>query len=312
MLTLGGGSITDTVKIVNLCLANNAKTYDDLERLRAIPLGNGDRRSPPYAIPPQISIICIPTTLSAGEYSGYAGGTDPRTLQKKSFHHFGVIPAVVILDPKLTCTTPEWAWISTGVRAIDHCVETLGSFNSVPEADDAAAKGLALLLPSLLRTKRDPSDLSARLQSQLGANVAMDPICRGIAMGASHAIGHQLGPFGVGHGQTSCILCPAVMKFNSPVNAKRQSRIHQVIWSDEFIASVLQSHGLARESSDVSSCLDVYFRELGMPRSLTDVGIQATMFERISKNALLDFWAKQNPIPLETEGQVMQILEMVA
>jgi alcohol dehydrogenase class IV len=36
----------------------------------------------------------------------------------------------------------------------------------------------------------------------------------GVPMGASHGIGHQLGPLGVGHGETSCVMLPYVLMWN--------------------------------------------------------------------------------------------------
>jgi alcohol dehydrogenase class IV len=53
----------------------------------------------------------------------------------------------------------------------------------------------------------------------MGVVLAMKSIRAGIPMGGSHAIGHQLGPLGVGHGITSCVMCPAVMKWNAKIGA---------------------------------------------------------------------------------------------
>ena len=36
-----------------------------------------------------------------------------------------VTAGAVILDPAPTVHTPMWLWLSTGVRAVDHAVETL-------------------------------------------------------------------------------------------------------------------------------------------------------------------------------------------
>ena len=67
-------------------------------------------------------MINVPTTLSAGEYSPYTGGIDPNDGVKKIFVHQSLFADVVILDPYLAQSTPEWVWMSTGVRSIDHCV----------------------------------------------------------------------------------------------------------------------------------------------------------------------------------------------
>src|SRR5271170_3476438 len=101
------------------------------------------------------------------------------------------------------------------MRAIDHCVEGLCSLHAIDEVDVAAERALKLLIPGLLKTKKDPEDLDAWLQCQLAANYISIMLLFApdiLLVGASHGIGHQLGPLGVGHSQTSCILLPAVLK----------------------------------------------------------------------------------------------------
>lgn len=118
---------------------------------------------------------------------------------------------LVILDPELCMTTPEYHWLNTGVRAVDHCVEALCSLEATEMSDKKAEEGLRLLVPSLLKCKKDLDDTDARHKCQMGVAFGMDNVRAGIPMGGSHAIGHQLGPLGVPHGVTSCIMCPAVM-----------------------------------------------------------------------------------------------------
>lgn len=73
--------------------------------------------------------IVVPTTLSAGEYTHIAGATDPRDNAKSLFVAPGMVPKVVVLDPKLTLTTPEKTWLASGVRAVDHSVGTFPSMH---------------------------------------------------------------------------------------------------------------------------------------------------------------------------------------
>ncbi|CEJ57318.1 hypothetical protein PMG11_06015 [Penicillium brasilianum] len=158
-------------------------------------------------------IIYVPTTLSAAEYSDIAGATNDSTHYKHVFS--APSPSLVILDPQLAAsTTPASIWLSTGMRAVDHCIETFCASKGITEPSDSLAlKGLGNLVPGLLRCARDGDGkgLDARLSCQLGSVDAMAACSStGVEMGASHGIGHQLGPLGVGHGDTSCILLPAV------------------------------------------------------------------------------------------------------
>lgn len=225
---------------------------------------------------------------------------------------------LIILDPELCLTTPEYHWLSTGVRSLDHCVEALCSLEATPESDEKAEQGLQLLAPSLLQCKNDPRDVEARKQCQLGARLAMEAVRAGIPMGGSHAIGHMLGPLGVAHGITSCIMCPAVMRYNfqhgedNAEIANRQERVRKILWSQELVAKRLKAAGLDEGSADLCHTLDGIIRELGMPRTLGEVGVNRDVIPALSERALADFWAKTNPVPLVRIEQVREILEAVA
>ena len=287
-------------------MANDAKTFDDLDRLHA------DSSNPKEDMKaPNVPIISIPTSLSGGEYNHRGGGSNDDNHRKYSFSHPAKGPALVILDPDLTTTTPDRWWISSGVRAVDHCTEALCSLKSTPECDADAGRGLKLLVPGLLKCKKNNKDLDARLSCQMGVIEAMKAgSLHGIPMGASHGIGHQLGPLGVGHGETSCILLPAVCKYNQSVNAQQQKKVKDIIWSDEEVKKVLKDAGLIEEA-DLGDLLDVVFRFLGMPRTLKDFGIGDDKIEKLAQNALHDRWLPTNPRPMTEKAQVMEVLEMV-
>jgi hypothetical protein len=87
------------------------------------------------------------------------------------------------------------------------------------------------------------------LQPVLGAWLSMGPLSSGVPMGASHGIGYVLGAeFGVPHGYTSCIMLPAVMRWNKPANWERQ---------------VLISTAMLRAGSDAGDVIDSLIRGLG-------------------------------------------------
>lgn len=309
LITLGAGSLTDAAKILALALANNASTFADLEKLHSGTEWTADRPHIEQATVPQIS---IPTTLSGGEYQALAGGTHDETHAKHGFAHGTNPPALVVLDAELTTTTPDRFWLSTGVRAIDHCVETLCGMHTDRKGDDAARRGLRQLVLGLLRCKRDRGDVEARHVCQMGVIDAMTAVRSGVALGASHGIGHQLGPLGVGHGETSCILLPAVCKFNRKVNEDKQKGVEEILWGDKEVKEVLVKRGLREGKNDLGDCLDAVFRELGMPRSLGEMSVREGQFEKLAEHSLKDRWCVTNPIPLREKEQVMEILKMVA
>src|ERR1700730_4384685 len=182
--TIGGGSVTDGAKAVELCLANDIKSAEALDDYRPIAGPDGAVRPPPHCKAPTVRQITVPTTLAAGEFGAISGITDERRKVKELFRHPLVIPRAVMLDPGLTVHTPEWLFLSTGSRAVDHCVEGICSGEANPYADAQALHGLSLLCRGLPRVKADPGDLQAPLDCQIGSWLSMWPIASGVPMGA--------------------------------------------------------------------------------------------------------------------------------
>lgn len=283
---------------------------DDLEKLTA-EAKTKDLKSP------SVPVINIPTSLSGGEYSPFAGATDKRTDHKRSFAHPDMGADLIILDPALSTSTPESIWLSTGIRAVDHCVEGLCSTNPnvSEESDRGFTEGLKLLVPNLLITKKDWNAEEPRLKEMMGVIEAMKALGHGISMGGSHGIGHQLGPLGVGHGETSCILLPAVLKYNYSHGddkvKKLQQKVLDIFWNEKAIAEVLENKGLEKKVADAGDVVGAVISELGMPRTLKDVGIGRDKLDGLADNSMKDRWLATNAVPLTEKSQVLEILEMV-
>jgi alcohol dehydrogenase class IV len=296
--TIGGGSVTDGAKAVQLCLANDIRTAEALDDYRPVAGPGGALGPPPHCKAPTVRQITVPTTLSAGEFSAISGITDERRKVKELFRHPLVIPRAVMLDPAITVHTPEWLWLSTGIRAVDHCVEGICSAEANPFADAQALHGLSLLTRGLPRVKADPGDIEARLDCQIGSWLSMGPLASGVPMGASHGIGYVLGAvFDIPHGHTSCIMLPAVMRWNKPVNADRQA---------------LVAAAMGHAGEDTGDVLDAFIAGLGMPRSLGAVKIGPDSFDRMAEQAMSTPWVPRNPRPINGPAQVREILELAA
>jgi maleylacetate reductase len=297
IVTIGGGSVTDAAKAVQMCLANDICAPEAIDSLRPLQGTDGVVALPPMRAP-TIRQISIPTTLSGGDFSAIAGVTDERTKVKDLLRHPRIIPSAVILDPAITRHTPEWLWLSTGIRAVDHCVEGVCSNEANAYADAQALKGLALLSSGLPRVKADPKDLAARLDCQIGTWLSMGPLASGVPMGASHGIGYVLGAqFNIPHGHTSCIMLPAVMRWNKPTNAARQAHV---------------SLAMSQPGSDAGDLLDAFIGGLGMPRSLGAVQIGRDSFQRIAEQSMRTPWVPRNPRRIDNPRQVCEILELAA
>ncbi len=294
VLTVGGGSVTDAAKMVGLCLGNDVTAPEQLDAFRARITPDGKTERPPTR-PPAVRFVAVPTTLSAGEFTSFAGCTDTARHVKESYGTALMMASAVILDPAVTVHTPEWLFLSTGIRAVDHAVEDLCSVRPTPFSDAASLHALRLLSRGLPAVKARPADLAARLDCQLGAWLSIMGAHNGVPMGASHGIGHVLGGTAdVPHGYTSCVMLPHVLRFNEPVNAERQA----------LVAEALGSSGL-RAADAVAGLI----AGLGLPRTLRDVGVKRNQLDAIARQSMHDRWVHTNPRKIDGPAMVRELLE---
>jgi maleylacetate reductase len=294
LVTLGGGSVTDAAKMVGLCLGNAVTTSERLDDFRARIAADGTTQRPSVE-PPGVRMIAIPTTLSAGEFSAGAGCTDTVRHVKESYSHPLMIPRTVILDPDASVHTPEWLFLSTGIRAVDHAVEDICSVNGQPISEGAAYHALRLLGKGLPAVKSDPADRDARLDCQIGAWMSMVGSQTGVSKGASHGIGHVLGgTAGVPHGYTSCVMLPHVLRFNQPVNSEKQARV---------------SEALGRPEQSAADAVAGLIAGLALPTRLRDVGVEEDQLDLIAENSMHDRWIHTNPRKIDGPAVIRTLLD---
>lgn len=298
IVTVGGGSITDAGKNVQLCLEHNLTELDQFEpfRLKTDPV-TGVVEAPVFR-GPTVRQIAVPTTLSGGEFHQSGGSNDPIKKLKQSIRHPLMIPRTVVFDPELTRHTPLGLWLSTGMRAVDHAVESFCSPYGSPFVDGTALQALRTLPDALRRTRKDPGDMEARADAQAGMWLSQMGMWSLVPMGASHGIGHVLaGTFHVPHGHCTCVTLPSVLRFNKPVTEAKQKLLSEALGD------------ASRETADlVAELID----DLEMPNRLHKVGVERKDFELIARNALLDRWTHSNARKFKGPEEIIALLEQAA
>ena len=294
VVSIGGGTVIDTVKVALVALAEGLTSIEQLDdwHLRVAP--DGSRVTPQPRRPP-CRQIAVPTTLSGAEFSDLGGCTDTRFGTKQGYTGAFIGAAAVILDPRITLHTPARLWLSTGVRAVDHAVEALCSVNAQPLIDATSVRALQLLGRSLTRYASNPDDLDARLDGQLGAWLAATSIRR-TEYGASHGLGHALGAdAGVPHGITSCVLLPTVMRYNAEVCAAQMA---------EIAAALGDPHTPAADQ------VEALIARLGLPTRLSQLGIGHDRLAVIAQKGMANPWVHSNPRKIHDAAQLEALLHL--
>jgi alcohol dehydrogenase len=219
--------------------------------------------------------LAIPTTLSAGEFTAVAGVTDGGSRVKHAIVDSRLAPRVVVLDPELTTATPTWLWGASGMRAVDHAVETLYSRYQHPVSSSQAAAALEVLAAHL-EASLDPAALDDRLRCQTAAWMSVQGIAYA-GLGLSHALGHQIGPrWNVAHGVTSCITLPHAMRAIARTCPGR---------FDAIARAFAISFDAAHPGTAAAACADAVAAlviRLGLPSRLSAVGVPQEELESVA------------------------------
>ena len=294
IVTVGGGTPIDTVKVMLLTMAAEVTDEPGFDSVRIRVEADGSRVLPAVKDPPLRQII-VPTTLSGAEFSNLGGCIDPIRKVKDLYTGRLIGGQVVILDPAVTVHTPPWLWLSTGIRAVDHAVETICSRKPQPFTDATCIHALRLLSKSLPANHATPSDLSARLDSQLAVWLATTGLGR-VDWGASHGIGHQLGAVAnVPHGHCSCVMLPSVLRWNRSINAPQQAVVAQAMGAND---------------EDAATAVARLVETLGQPSRLRDVGVRREHYDAIATGAMQNVFVRSNARPVTNPAQITEILDM--
>ena len=280
IIAIGGGSGMDGGKALALC-ANNDLDLWAFEYEQSPP----DMARHP-AFPP---LITIPTTAGTGaETESTAMITDTVRKMKWCIWHADLKPAFAVLDPEITLGLPVKLTAWTGVDAMVHAIEAycVPGFN--PLCDGLALEGLRLVGRWLPVAVAEPSNLEARGAMLAGSCLSGIAFLKGL--GLVHAISHMVGAeYDTQHGLTNAVVLPAALRHNAPALADKIEPLSQAMGLRDTSFEAFYAH--------VCVILD----RVGIPKTLTDIGVPSDCAARIADKALQDSAAGTNACALTAQ-----------
>ncbi|MBT5680301.1 MAG: iron-containing alcohol dehydrogenase [Marinovum sp.] len=280
IIAIGGGSGMDGGKALALC-ANNDLDLWAFEYEQSPP----DMARHP-AFPP---LITIPTTAGTGaETESTAMITDTVRKMKWCIWHADLKPAFAVLDPEITLGLPVKLTAWTGVDAMVHAIEAycVPGFN--PLCDGLALEGLRLVGRWLPVAVAEPSNLEARGAMLAGSCLSGIAFLKGL--GLVHAISHMVGAeYDTQHGLTNAVVLPAALRHNAPALADKIEPLSQAMGLRDTSFEAFYAH--------ICAILD----RVGIPKTLTDIGVPSDCAARIADKALQDSAAGTNACALTAQ-----------
>jgi alcohol dehydrogenase class IV len=268
VLAIGGGSVLDAAKVVNiaLTLGGDVLDYQGMNNLT-------DRLKP---------MVAIPTTAGTGsEVSAVAMVRDVEEGKKLLYGSRFLAPDVSILDPTLLVSLPPNLTAATGLDAVTHCIEAYSvEMVRSPMTDVLCLEGLRLLFQYLPQATKHGDDLEARSNTLIAANMAGMAFTN-LGVGVVHALAHATGGrFGTHHGTTNSVFLPWGMQFNLDVVAPRYAAMARYLRLTDDKNDEIASKTLIDRVKELSS-------EIGLPSRLRDLGVPVLKQEELENLASL-------------------------
>lgn len=280
VIAFGGGSGLDLGKTLAF-MAGQTRPLWDFEDI-----GDWWTRADPAGIHP---IVAVPTTAGTGSEVGRAGViTNSETHEKKIIFHPLMLPKVVICDPELTLGMPKFITAGTGLDAFAHCVEAFCSPHYHPMSQGMALEGMRLVKEYLPRAYADGNDLEARAHMMSAAAMGATAFQKGL--GAIHALSHPIGAHHhTHHGTTNAVCMPAVLQFNRPA-------------AEGVLTQAAAYLGIEGGFDGFAAYVDNLNESLGIPKTLTDLGVTDPDLDVLVRDALNDPSTGGNPVEMTTEN----------
>lgn len=296
IVAVGGGSVIDTAKGVNILVSTNSK---DLNNHMGLEIVKGDLKP----------LIVIPSTAGTGSEATLVSViSDPSRNLKLEFISYSLLPDVAILDYRMTETLPPKLTASTGIDALTHSIEAITRFQRNPLSNVYALTAIELISKYLKKAVKDGKDKEARLamaNASLMGGVAFSNSMVGIV----HAIGHACGSVShVAHSDAMTILLTHCMELNLNLSEKEYSRILLAFSGPDIYSQTPKEERGKRCIEEVRRYIMELNQISGLPIRLRDVGVDKSDFETIAKTALNDGASITNPVEV-TYDRVIKILE---
>jgi alcohol dehydrogenase len=262
VIALGGGSVIDTAKVVNIALklGGNILDYQGMNNLSS----------------PLLPSVAIPTTAGTGaEVSLVAMMKDENEGKKLLFGSPFLAMEQALLDPTLIMTLPPRLTAATGMDAATHAIEAfVAECTNSPLTDILSLESLRMLFTYLPQATKEGSNIEARSQTLVASTMAglsFSSAGVGIVHALSHAIGGQ---YATHHGMTNAVMLPHGMKFNLSFAVPKYAQMARYL-------KLSASSNDKSAASALIEAVEMLVGSLGLPTKLRDLPMPEPDSERL-------------------------------
>lgn len=261
ILAVGGGSVIDEAKAVGMGYYYDGDVWDFYLRRavpeRVVPLG------------------CILTIAAAGSETSWASViTNEKGWYKIGYQNDILRPIFAIMNPELLYTLPPYQMACGNVDMIMHVLERFFNPNAEDDLTDSMAAALIRnVIKNARIVKENPKDYNANFEIMWAGSLAHNGLFDGGNgrgdWGTHHIEMEVSGLFDVAHGAGLAAIWPSWARYVLHKDTGRFAKLARLVFGvqgeDEEAAAL---EGIAK--------MEAFFKEIDMPTSLTELGIQPT------------------------------------
>lgn len=290
LIAVGGGSVIDTSKGVNILVSENGTDLADFS-------GVGVLKKPlkPFFV--------IPTTAGTGsEVTLVAVISDPDKGVKLPFTSYFLLPNAAILDPRMTLTLPPHITAMTAMDAMTHAIEAFTGMAKNPISDAYATLAIRKVSENLIRVLDKPDDAEARLELAQASTMAGIAFSNSM-VGLVHSLGHSLGALcHLPHGLCMNLFLPYVLEYNLAERGEVIGELLLYLAGAEVYANTPASQRGAKAIAEIRALRDELNRRCKLPRTLSETGkVTQDQLSKLADMALDDGSILYNPVDVDRE-----------
>lgn len=267
LLAVGGGSVMDGTKFVNLAANYEGENPEELLNygFSPVPISKGLQIG---------TVVTLPATgseMNSGAVISHKNGKTP-VFSPLSFPKFS------ILDPSLTFTLPSTQVANGIIDTFIHTVEQYITYPAEGRFQDRTAEGILQTLIEIGRKTIDnPEDYEARanlvwcatmgLNGLIGAGVPQD--------WTTHMIGHQLTAiFGIDHGKTLAVIQPSIWE------VRKEQKKDKLVQYAERVWNISEGDEDSKIDLAINKTRE-FFESLGVKTRLSEYGVTADRIDDV-------------------------------
>lgn len=261
LVALGGGSVIDTAKAVNILASMGGDRLLDYAGAGCL-----TRPLQPLAV--------VPTTAGTGsEVTLVAVIKDEASGRKVPFTSPFLLPQLAVLDPRLTQGLPLNITAATAMDAMTHAIEAFIGNAKNPVSDALALMAIEKIANALPKVLQSPQDKQLRLQLAEGSTLAGMAFSNSM-VGLVHALGHSLGArCHLPHGLCMNLFLPTVLDYNRPgIDPELARLLLPLVGAERFAATPATERAQAAIQA-LCALRDSLWQAVKLPRTLREAGV---------------------------------------